>query len=274
MVVAVAAIAVALLAADGDRIAYVAGCEVRLVRPAIRLAKPSCPRTSTGSGIAAVSLAGPRVLWLHFTGGNIREWSLWTRTPSSRPRRIAFILQDVDAPPPIVLGEGDASRFGDLLPYAIGREVVVLRSSGARRFAWTAPARVTALAAKSGELAAGLEDGRVVVLDAAGRELRTESFGGRIDAVRITGNRLVVQSGRSLEVRAGSEVKLFSLVRGVTLADAEGSRVVLAGGGKVRLLDIGSGRARLVVSGSTAQLEGIRLVYASGRRVFATAARP
>jgi hypothetical protein len=270
MVVAVAAIAVSLLAADGDRIAFVAGCEVRLVRPAIRLAKPSCPRTSTGSGIAAVSLAGPRVLWLHFTGGNIREWSLWTRTPSSRARRIAFILQDVDAPPPIVLGEGDVSRFGDLLPYAIGREVVVLRSSGARRFAWTAPARVTALAAKSGELAVGLEDGRVVVLDAGGHELRTESFGSRIDVVRITGDALAVQMGRSLRVGG----KIFSLVRGITLADAEGSRLVLTGGGKVRLVDVGSGRARVVVSGSTAQFEAARLVYASGRRVLVTAARP
>jgi hypothetical protein len=269
MVVAVAAIAISLLAADGDRIAYVAGCEVRLVRPAIRLAKPSCPRTSTGSGIAAVSLAGRRVLWLHYTGGNIREWSLWTRTPSSRPRRIAFILWDVDAPPPIVLGEGDASRFGDLLPYAIGHEVVVLRSSGARRFAWTAPARVTALAAKAGELAVGLEDGRVFVLDAAGRELRTESFGARIDAVRITGNAVAVQTGRSLRVRE----QVFALPRGAALVDAEGSRAVLAGGGKVRLLDLGSGQSRVVAGGAAAQLEGVRLVYASGRRVVATTAR-
>lgn len=112
------------------------------------------------------------------------------------------------------------------------------------------------------------------MLDARGRVLRTEDFGERIDAVRITGNALVVQSGRSLEWRGGRQVKLASLVRGAVLADAEGRRAVLVGGGKVRVVDLASGRARLVVSGSTAQLENGRLIYASGRRVVSTAARP
>lgn len=268
MLAALAAAAVSLVAADGDRIAYAAACEVRMVRPAVRLAKPSCPQTSTGSGIAALSLAGTRALWLHYTGGNIREWSLWTRTPISRPRRLAFVAEDVDSPPPVVVGGGDTSRFGDLLPYAVGQQVVVLRANGARRFAWRAPVRVTALHAHAGEVAAGLEDGRVVVLDAAGGELRTQDFGGRVDAVRITGNALVVQSGRSLEWRSGSQTKLASLVRGVRLADAEGTRAALVGGGKVRVIHLPSGRSLLVLSGSAAQIEGSRLVYASGGRVL------
>jgi hypothetical protein len=268
VVVAIAALAVSFVAADGDRIAYAAGCEVRLVRPAARLARHACPRTSTGSGIAALSLAGTRVLWLHYTGGNIREWSLWTATPASRPRRLRFVARDVDAAPPIVLGEGDASRLGELLPYAVGPHVVVLRANGARRFAWHAPALVTALAAKAGEVAVGLEDGRVVVLDGGGRVVRTEQFGAKIDAVRITGNALLVQTGRSL--RLGDRV--FPLERGVALADAEGSRAVLVGGGKVRRLDLGRGESRIVADGRTAQLEGARLVYGSGRRVVARAA--
>ena len=41
--------------------------------------KTNCEQTSTGNAIAAVSVAGKRVLWVHFAGGNIREWSLVDR---------------------------------------------------------------------------------------------------------------------------------------------------------------------------------------------------
>ena len=45
-----------------------------------------CDEGSTGTGIAAVSIAGSRVLWLHYTGGNIREWRLFTATTTRRAR--------------------------------------------------------------------------------------------------------------------------------------------------------------------------------------------
>src|SRR5215218_1022863 len=72
----------------------------RATRRTVRLGRTtSCEQTSTGSGIAALSIAGNRALWLHFTGGNIREWSLFTATTEApRPRRLRFIARDVDAP--------------------------------------------------------------------------------------------------------------------------------------------------------------------------------
>jgi hypothetical protein len=106
----------------------------------------------------------------------------------------------------------------------------------------------------------------VTILDAGGRVLRTERFSADIDAVRLTGDALVVQHGRTLELRGG-RVAMYSLVAGVRLADAEGDRAVLVGGGKVRSFSLESGAGGVVASGSLAGLEGMRLATASGRSV-------
>ena len=69
---------VTALAADGARVVYaVEDCTVWLWdlgtrRLVFARGGPSCARTSTGTGIAAASVAGQRALWLHYTGGNIR----------------------------------------------------------------------------------------------------------------------------------------------------------------------------------------------------------
>ena len=55
-----------------------------------RLASHCFVSTSTGSGVAGVIATEGRALWLTYTGGNIREWSLWTkRGPAkAQPARI------------------------------------------------------------------------------------------------------------------------------------------------------------------------------------------
>lgn len=227
-----------------------------------------CEQTSTGNAIASVSIAGDRVLWLHYAGGNSREWSLWTATKSRPlPIRIRRVTTDADAPAPIVLGDGRLAPPGDLLSYAVGSSVVALRAEGSRRFTWAAPARVVALSTGDGELAVATEGGTVTVLDAAGSIVRTETFGRTVEAVRLTGDGLVAQSGRSLEVRRARQVQTFSLIGGVRLADAEGRRAILVGGGLVRVLELDSGRGRVVAAGTAAQLEDGQLVTASGRRL-------
>src|SRR5581483_9950911 len=136
---------VTALAVAADRVAYAtADCRVHLWDLRARRVTtfrpgPACERTSTGTGVSAISVAGSRVLFLHYTGGNIREWSLWTATPSSpTPRQIAFATTDPEAAPPIVLGSG--------LAYAVGPTVTVLRPDGSRASRWSAPAVVSALA--------------------------------------------------------------------------------------------------------------------------------
>ena len=266
------------LAFDGSRVAYASGrsagdCNrVRIWNLATRGVttlgrRTHCEQTSTGNAIASLSLAGTRVLWLHYVGGNTREWSLWTASASRRsPVRLRFAATDADAPAPIVLGPGDDSRLGSLLPYAVDRTVVALRADGTRAFAWTAPGRVVGLAAKGGEVAVASAGGVVTVLDARGRVLSTERYGAEIDVVRLTGDALAVQHGRTLELRGG-RIALYSLVAGVRLADAEGDRAVLVGGGKVRSFDLDSGGGGVVASGSLADLEGGRLASAAGRVV-------
>lgn len=88
---------VVAVASDGP---YVAVAERRSLRDCDRVSiwitsqkrvvklgrKTSCERTSTGSGIGAVTIARNRALWVHYAGGNIREWSLWTATTTNALR--------------------------------------------------------------------------------------------------------------------------------------------------------------------------------------------
>jgi len=268
------------LALDGARIAYATGRSERdcnrvfvwnlATRGVSKLGrKTHCEQTSTGNQVAAVSIAGTRVLWLHYVGGNTRDWTLWTATTTKpTPVRLRVASRDADAAPPIVIGKGDDSRGGSLLPYAVDRVVVAVRADGSRAFTWTGPARIVGLAAGDGQLAIASAGGVVTVLAARGRVLRTERFGSEIDAVRITGDLLVVQHGRTLELR-GDRAAIYSLIAGVRLADADGDRAVLVGGGKVRTFDLNSGRGGVAASGSLAGLEGATLAAASGRIVSA-----
>ncbi|MCP9486617.1 MAG: hypothetical protein MSC30_12195 [Gaiellaceae bacterium MAG52_C11] len=267
------------LAADGSRVAYAAGfsagdCNrVRLwnLDPVgvTRLGRgTSCVRTSTGTAITSLALAGRRALWLHVTGGNIREWSLWTATGHLPvARRLRMSRADADDPAPIVLGSGDSTRLGGILPYAVGRTVTALRVNGSRRFTWTAPARVVALAASEGVLAVAVEGGRVIVLDDNGLILRTEEFARTAEVVRLTPNALLVQSGRSLELRENGGARFYSLIAGVRLADANDDHAILVGGGKVRRLELGSRSGAVIASGALATLAGAQVAVASGRRV-------
>lgn len=274
---------VTALAADGQRVAFASGrgagdCDrVRIWSPktgrVVRLGRTTaCVQTSTGTGVAAVSIAGRRVLWLHYTGGNIREWSLFTASQTApKPRRLRFVTLDVDSAPPIVVGDGDASRLGGLLPYAVGREVVALRADGGRRFAWTAPGRVVALSALGGELAVASEGGRVTVLDLAGRTLREESYAGELSAVKLTGAGVLVQRGRTLEHRNGVGVPWAAVLpASARLVDAAGTTDALyVVRGVVRARRIGGARDVVVGRGAFAQVEGRSLATAGGRKLTA-----
>ena len=228
-----------------------------------------CESTSTGRGIASLSIARRRVLWLHYAGGNIREWSLWTATPTRpSPRRLRFVARDVDAAPPIVVGDGDGSRFGDLLPYALDSTVIALSSTGARRFSWAAPERVAALSALAGELA--VAHGRdVTVLDLRGSKLRTERYASEVRVVKLTGSGILVQRGRTLELRGGGPARVWTLPGGAQLADTSADAALYLHRGRAVRLLFGSGRHELVRSARFAQLEGVRLLAAAGRRVVA-----
>lgn len=256
------------VAVDGPRVAYAdTSCRVSIWQAGrtTRLGSTPCTeRTSTGSGLAGLALASGRALWMTYTGGNIREFTVWTATRTRpHPRRLAFATGDVDAAPPIAVGDGDQ----DLLPYAVGRTVVVLGANGARRFAWAAPARVTAVDAFSGKVAVATTGGLVTVLDEEGSVLDEQSFGADVDRLQIAGGSLVAQMGRSLEIRSGSSAKQIVLRRDLELVGAGHGRAALLGRDGAELLDIVTGQSSSLGPARQARVDGVRIVTANGRRI-------
>ena len=270
---------VVALAMDGRRVAYADGRSARdcdrvrvwnlQTRAVTTFRRPTaCVQTSTGAGIAALALARDRVLWLHFTGGNIREWRLFTATVGNpRPRLLRLVSRDVDAAPPIVLGAGETSRFGDFLPYAVGRDVVVLRANGSRRFAWRAPQRVTAISSGFGRVAVASEGGSVTILDGDGVPLRTEQFTAEISALELSGDGVLAQHGRTLELRRPGIVREFAVPARASLNDAIGDRALYASGGQIRELSLSNGAARPLGPGLLAEAALSTIAVANGRRV-------
>jgi hypothetical protein len=260
---------ISALAASNGSIAYASMWTPRVCEHAYLLRPPrvfpagQCPQVSTGRGIASVSVAGTRVVWLAFAGGNIREWSLLTATATRpKPRLLRFSARDVDLPSPIVLGSG-----GSVIPYVLGRSVVALRTDGSRAFAWTAPVTVRALAASGSSVAAVLQGGRAVVLS-AGRVVRTAQFDGEADAVALAGSTLVLQRGRVLDLRVGNTSRTWTLPSHALLQDASPAAAIYAATGRIHRVTFSSGADTVVARGSLAQLDGGRLVVASGNRLL------
>ena len=169
----------------------------------VRVASHCFVSTSTGSGIAAVSVAGGRVLWLTYIGGNTREWSLWTKRGTARAKRIEFKAADVDGPAPIVLGHA----WDDALPYAVGRKIVVLSPNGSRKFSLDAPEAVSTLSANSRGYAAVLADGSVLAISPTGRILGQTPFdAGDAQSAVLAAPGLIVETVDGLEIHRGTAV--------------------------------------------------------------------
>jgi hypothetical protein len=231
--------------------------------------RPCGDAVSTGRGIAGLVLAGSRALWLEYAGGNIREWMLLTATPSSpTPRRIRFVARDVDAPPPIVLGDGSHA----LLAYAVDDTVTGLRPNGSRAFTWRAPARVTALATGDGKVAALLETGSVVLVSGTGTRLAEYAYApGVVKAVRLgaVGTLVQLAAGR-IEIRKGASTRVVPLPSTAAMLDFAQGVVLYALGGQARGLRLSTGADVLLrTTGKPvrAVLDTSGLAYVTGRDV-------
>ena len=266
---------VSTVAIAGTDVAYAAeyrrGChEVRLWDPASfadrRVASHCFARTSTGSGIAGAIASGGRVVWLTYTGGNIREWSLWTKAGRAKARKIEFAAADVDGPAPIVLG----SPWEGTLPYAVGRRIVALAPNGARSFSLTARDRVVALSVHTGGFAAVLADGAVLEIK-PGRPVVEHAYpAGEATAAVLTASRgLVVKTRAGLEIhKAGAAVRTVPLPRGARFLGLSESLVAYGIGAELRLRNVDGTGDRLVrrlAPRFHAELGRRGLVYASGR---------
>jgi hypothetical protein len=190
-----------------------------------RLPRP-CPATSTGRGIAAVSSTGFRVAFLSYVGGNTREWRLWTATRTAHtPRLLRTAAADANAPSPILLGNG-----GDRgIPYAVGRDVVVLSTQGRRLLTWHAPAAIASLNYTPNRLAVTLATGDVVVVDTAASTTTYAGLGAR-SAQAILGG-LAYETPTQIVVRKGAATRALVSASGARLVDyVDGTLLYLLGG--------------------------------------------
>lgn len=290
MLAAIATAAVSLLfpspivavASDGPYVAVAEGRSTRdcdrvsiwvpAQRQVLRLGRrTSCEKTSTGSGVASLSIARNRVLWLHYAGGNVREWSLWTATTTRQaPVRLAFETGEPSGVAPIVIGGGDAdpafAPSGDVLPYAIGRRVVVLTSGGATLFTWDAPARVTALDSEPRVLVVAVEDGRVFRLD-NGILSRTVPGSTAATSVGVLNEGIGSQRGRTLELVSRTETYALPLRAGERVVFGSSFVAALLYRGRIQIVTARGLPQGLSVAGAVASLDGPRFTFASGRRV-------
>ncbi len=221
---------------------------------------------STGSGVTDIAVANDRVLWLAYTGGNLRDWILYTATPT-RPteRQLEFKEVDVDAPPPIVLGTG--SEW--VLPYAVGSTVKVLSFNGRRLYTWLAPGEVTNLTSYGQQVAVFVRGGSCYVLGPRGGVLQTYTFRpGAVQEFALGGRGLVVQlPGGKIEVHNGGRVQRFSIPARAKMLDYAGNILLYRLGGTLRGRFLFSGKDGALRTALFGAVETSGLSYAQVYRV-------
>jgi hypothetical protein len=149
--------------------------------------KVSC--TASG-GIRGPSVVGKRAVWATNVGGNLRDWTVWTATPTSPAPKALAKVNSVGSsdPDPVVIGKAGAG----IVAYAVGASVTALRENGSTAWKLTAPATVTMIA--SGDpYSQGAEvttifttGGGAAVIDGSGKLLNTgTSDGSACSACRL-----------------------------------------------------------------------------------------
>lgn len=223
---------------------YKRGChEVRLWNVALRtdrrLASHCFVSSSTGSGIAGAIATEGRALWLTYAGGNIREWSLWTKGRLTKARRIAFLPADVDGPAPVILG----SVWEGSLPYATGRTIVVLAPNGSRRFTYTAADRVVFLSAHSRGYAAVLANGSVLTFSPIGKLIKERPVAAQSAVLAAPG--LIVETAAGLEIHGVGPVRTIPLPAGARFLGYSEGVAAYGLGRELRLRRLANGADRL-----------------------------
>ncbi len=226
---------------------YKRGChEVRLWNVALRtdrrLASHCFVSSSTGSGIAGAIATEGRALWLTYAGGNIREWSLWTKGRLTKARRIAFLPADVDGPAPVILG----SVWEGSLPYATGRTIVVLAPNGSRRFTYTAADRVVFLSAHSRGYAAVLANGSVLTFSPIGKLIKERPFAPvAAQSAVLAAPGLIVETAAGLEIHGVGPVRTIPLPAGARFLGYSEGVAAYGLGRELRLRRLANGADRL-----------------------------
>jgi hypothetical protein len=225
-----------------------------------RIARQCFESTSTGSGIASVAYTRGRALWLSYTGGNFREWMLWTKG-AGKARRLGFEAVPVEDPAPFVVAQ--SSEWA--LAYAQGERIVAFDERGRRLFAYDAGSRVVSLTTQQYGVGAVLESGRAIGLAYDGKLVATRDFAAReaqvaeltVQGLLVKTRTQVVLNAKSFAVPAGSRWQGFA---SGTFAYAVGNALYLG-----RISDGEQALVRRFGQRFVAQVGRITLATASGR---------
>lgn len=227
----------------------------------MRMGRNCFETTSTGSGIPAVAYARGRALWLSYTGGNIREWSLWTKGGSAPARRIAFEPVPVDDPAPIVVAE--SSEWA--LAYAAGSRIVAFDGRGRRLFTHDAGDRVTALSTQQYGVAAVLAGGKTLGLSYDGKLVAERAYAaGEPQVAELTAKGLLVRTRTALDLGNRS----FAVPRNARWHGFAGGRFAYSVGNALYVGRVSDGKHALVRryrERFVAQIGRITLAVAHGR---------
>ncbi|MCY7303806.1 MAG: hypothetical protein LH654_12400 [Thermoleophilia bacterium] len=205
---------------------------------------------STGTGISAVGVSRNRALWIRYTGGNFRDWQLMTATTTQKsPKQLRFVEQDVDLPSPFLIGD---STSGLGVPYAAGKEVVLLGANGVAVFKAIDPAnivRVTAGKGPGGAVVAALrETGEVVLYRANGTVSKVYPYAaGAVKAMALTPGGLVVQLPGAVQIQAPAGSKVVNLPAGGTMIDYAEGRILYKLGSEVHSFKVANASDTLLL---------------------------
>jgi hypothetical protein len=208
---------------------------------------------STGTGISAVGVSGNRALWIRYTGGNTRDWQLMTATTTQKtPKQLRFVEQDVDLPSPFVIGD---STSGLGIPYAAGKEIVLLGANGVAVFKVTDPAKIVRVTAGKGPggavVAAQRETGEVVLYRANGSVAKVYPYAaGAVKAMALAPGGLVAQLPGAVQVRASSGPKVVNLPAGATMIDYAEGRILYTLGTEVHSFKVANASDTLLLKGA------------------------
>jgi hypothetical protein len=203
---------------------------------------------STGAGISALGVSGNRALWVRYNGGNFRDWQLMTATTTQRvPKQLRFVEQDVElSTPPFVIGD---STDGIGIPYAAGKQVVLLGANGAAVFKRTEPARVAAITAGLGSggavVAVLLDTGEVDMLKQNGSLAWSVTYpAGAVQTIALAPKGLIVGLASNVEIRKPSgATTTVALPTGARMTDYAEGRILYARPASVGLLGVTSGKS-------------------------------
>jgi hypothetical protein len=205
---------------------------------------------STGTGISAVGVSGNRALWIRYTGGNFRDWQLMTATATQKtPKQLRFVEQDVDLPSPFAIGD---STGGLGIPYAAGKDVVLLGANGVARFTYTDSSRIVRVTAGRGPggavVAALRETGKVVLLKANGAVAKVYPYAaGAVKAMALAPDGFVAQLPGTVQIRTPAGLKVVNLPAGASMTDFAEGRILYSLGSEIHSFKVSNGSDTLLL---------------------------